>query len=245
MEEPVPAGHIGGRPLYGSMMKSIDAGHTFGNRVRMIKLPLIFLDEERWAGAITQFFFLSEALEKGLAQHAAHPMVIKLKELGLEVTPGYASDLCEVYGAEWRSIAEREKTTATACYVEILQSADPVQLCAAAFILYGALVVGGGKQTQAKVKSIFPRIEHKLFDVADDMKGARQKFKNIFTAIGKEFPEHFETMEREAARFMLLNNCVVLSIRCWSSTATKMTLTVAAVSIAAVATAVAFRRLAR
>jgi hypothetical protein len=101
--------------------------------------------------------------------------------------------------------------------------------------------VGGGKQTQAKVKSIFPRIEHKLFDVADDMKGARQKFKNIFTAIGKEFPEHFETMEREAARFMLLNNCVVLSIRCWSSTATKMTLTVAAVSIAAVATAVAFR----
>ena len=241
MEEPVPAGHIGGRPLYGSMMKSIDAGHTFGNRVRMVKLPLIFLDEERWAGAITQFFLLSEALEKGLAQHAAHPMVIKLKELGLEVTPGYASDLCEVYGAEWRSIAEREKTTATACYVEILQSADPVQLCAAAFILYGALVVGGGKQTQAKVKSIFPRIEHKLFDVADDMKGARQKFKNIFTAIGKEFPEHFETMEREAARFMLLNNCVVLSIRCWSSTATKMTLTVAAVSIAAVATAVAFR----
>ncbi|KOO27600.1 hypothetical protein Ctob_002616 [Chrysochromulina tobinii] len=73
------------------------------------------------------------------------------------------------------------------------------------------------------------------------MKGARQKFKNTFTAIGKEFPEHFETMEREAARFMLLNNCVVLSIRCWSSTATKMTLTVAAVSIAAVATAVAFR----
>ena len=59
MEEPVPAVHIGGRPLYGSMMKSIDAGHTFGNRVRMVKLPLIFLDEERWAGAITQFFLLS------------------------------------------------------------------------------------------------------------------------------------------------------------------------------------------
>ena len=37
----------------------------------------------------------------------------------------------------------------------------------ASFILYGALVIGGGKQTQAKVKRVFPNCEHVLFDVAE------------------------------------------------------------------------------
>ena len=127
-------------------------------------------------------------------------------------------------------------TQATAQYIAVLRGANGVQLCAAAFILYGALVVGGGKMTQAKVRSIFPNVEHKLFDVADDMKAARQHFKNTFTAIGKAFPEYFEEMEHEAANFMQLNNTVVLSIRCWGFKATK--LAVAAVSLAAMTTMV-------
>ena len=59
--EDVPIGHIGGPPLYGRMMRAISSGHTFGNRVRMLKLPLIFAEERLYAGAITQFFWLSEA----------------------------------------------------------------------------------------------------------------------------------------------------------------------------------------
>ena len=48
-----PVGHRGGPPLYGRMMKAIQSGHSFGNRVRMLKLPLIFLEEQLYAGAIT------------------------------------------------------------------------------------------------------------------------------------------------------------------------------------------------
>ena len=40
----VPVGHIGGPPLYGRMMSSISSGHDWANRIRMVKLPLIFTD---------------------------------------------------------------------------------------------------------------------------------------------------------------------------------------------------------
>lgn len=207
-ETEVPKGHVGGPPLYGRLMKSISRGHTFGNRVRMLKLPLIFVEETLYAGAIGQFFLLSEALEAALERHEAHPMVVKIKELDLAVTPGYAADLEQIYGLGWRAIVDREKTGATDRYIKILEEAEPVRLCAAAFILYGALVVGGGKMTQAKVRRVIPTCDHKLFDVAEDMKAARQHFKNTFTAIGKEWPEHFETLEQAAAEFMQLNNTV-------------------------------------
>ena len=33
----VPTGHVNGPPLYGRMMSAIASGHTWGNRVRMLK----------------------------------------------------------------------------------------------------------------------------------------------------------------------------------------------------------------
>eukprot|EP00966_Prymnesium_polylepis_P268541 6203793-Prymnesium_polylepis.2 len=73
------------------------------------------------------------------------------------------------------------------------------------------------------------------------MKVARQTFKNTFTAIGKEWPEHFETLETQAARFMALNNGVVLSISCVGRRATAAVASVA-VAAAAVGAAVWFTR---
>ena len=68
-------------------------------------------------------------------------------------TGRYESDLKELYGAEeWVAKAEAARTSATAAYVAELQTAAPVSLVAAAFIIYGALVVGGGKQTQLKAR---------------------------------------------------------------------------------------------
>jgi hypothetical protein len=229
----VPVGHRGGPPLYGRMMKAIQSGHSFGTRVRMLKLPLIFLEPPLYAGAICQFYWLSATLEARLAV-CEHPILAKVRALKLCVTPGYESDLRELYGEGWREAAERARTPATDAYLEQLRCAGPVSLAAAAFILYGALVVGGGKMTQRKVRKVIPACEHKLFDVAEDMQACRRDFKSTFTAIGKEFPEHFETLEAEAARFMALNNTVVLSVRCWGLRATVIAGSVAVCGAAAV-----------
>jgi len=212
-EADVPAAHRGEPPLYGKMMSAIASGHSWGNRLRMLKLPLIFASSSLYAGAIAQFYFLTEALEKALGRQQ-HPVVERVLGLGIVATPGYASDLRELYGTDWCARAEAEKTHATMAYIKTLEAAGPVELVAAAFILYGALIVGGGKMTQAKVRKVLPGSKHRLFDIKDDIKLARQEFKATFTAIGKDFPEHCETLTREAARYMALNNTVVLSIRC-------------------------------
>merc|ERR1712137_784168 len=213
-------------PLYGRMMQSIHTRHELGNRMRMLKLPLIFSEPRLYADAISQFYLLSRTLELRL-QSAHHPMVERVKALGLHVTPGYEADLCSLYGSAWRDKAEAAATHATKQYIKELNAADDVSLVAAAFILYGALVVGGGKATQAKVKKIFPSCEHALFDVAEDMASIRREFKGGFTAIGREWPEHFHTLEKEAARFMALNNTVVFAIRCWGRRASCVALTAA------------------
>ena len=67
------------------------------------------------------------------------------------------------------------------------------------------------------------------------MQAARRQFKACFTGIGKQWPEHFETLEREAAAYMARNNAVVVSVRCWGKAASYS----AAAALAGVVLAVA------
>ena len=133
---------------------------------------------------------------------------------------GYEADLAQILGPDWREEAEAALTAATRRYAAELEAADARRAVAAAFILYGALVVGGGRATQQKAKRVFPSCDHELFDVADDMRLARRRFKNCFTAIGKDHagakavaPEAADDVVAAAAHFMGRNNEVVLSVR--------------------------------
>ena len=203
--------------LFGKMMLAIRTSHTWGNRVRMLKLPLILTDMKLYAGAIANFYWLTRALELALASKdkADDPILAPVRALGLRLTEGYEADLAELFGNDsWQAAATRARTRVTEAYVATIEAADSVQLVAASFILYGALIIGGGKQTQAKVRKVFPRCTHALFDVAEDMKAARSAFRACFNDIGERFPQHRETLVSEASRFMQLNNQVVLSIRC-------------------------------
>ena len=137
---------------------------------------------------------------------------IDLKDLA----PGYAADLRQIFGdGAWPAA-----TAATEEYLKALRRAGPVEVVAALFILYGALVVGGGKQTQSKVKRLLPGCDHVLFDVSEDMRAARRRFKNAFTSIGKDHagvaavaPECADDLVRYASLYMRRNNAVVLSAR--------------------------------
>ena len=242
------------RPLFARMMGAIHVKHTRGNRVGFVKLPLILTDKQLYGGAIAQFYFLTERLEARLREHAAHPLVKHLlDELDLKpIAPGYEADLAQIFGVDdertplaWRAAAAATRTPATEKYLVALDNAGPVELVGAAFILYGALVIGGGKNTQKRVKRVLPGCDHVLFDVADGMPAARRRFKNLFTQVTKEHagkgpvaPEHGDALVAHAGRYMTRNNEVVLSVRCVPNWLYR----VAAVSIAAV-TVVAVRRL--
>lgn len=208
--------------LYGRMMKSIRTSHSIGNTVRMIKLPLIFTDARLYGGAIANFYWLTATLERCLEQAAAkepHGLVSEFRALlpPLSATAGYEADLADLFGAKWQQEATKARTAATAAYCAILETATQEELVGAAFILYGALVVGGGKATQRKVRKIFPACQHKLFDLSDDIVELRRRFKESFSQLGKSHPDLEDALVNQAARFMALNNTVVLSIRCLPS----------------------------
>lgn len=219
---------------YGRMMASIRTSHSIGNTIRMVKLPLIFTDPRLYGGAIANFYWLTKTLETCLDQASTSDpdgLVAELcKALPLHAAPGYEADLAQLFGEDWQEQAARARTPATDAYCTTLKEAGPVELVAAAFILYGALVIGGGKSTQRKVRKIFPSCEHKLFDIAENMVDARRQFKAAFNGIADAHPEHAEALVQGAAHFMALNNTVVISIRClpswwWPAAAVSVALT--------------------
>jgi len=212
----------GGRVLYSKMMKGIHTQHSWGNRVRMLKLPFILLDRSggMYAGAIAQFYFLTAHLEDALALQASHPWVEKLLALKMERRGGYEADLRQLLGPDWRGVAESLKTSATKNYCDTLDAASPESLVAAGFILYGALVVGGGKATQAKVRGIFPSCDHVLFDFGNHNK-LRRDFRRLFDGLGSAEDVNgcsaLDFLPQEASVYMGMNNEVVLSVRCVSN----------------------------
>ena len=225
--------------LFSKMMIAIQSAHTFGNNIRMVKLPLIFLDDQLYAGAIANFYWLTRAMEEGLERLKSDWKVERVRSLQLHVSPGYEKDLKQLYGKEsWLASAKAARTPATEAYVKELEEADATQIVAAAFILYGALVIGGGRATQAKVKKVFPACDHLLFDVSGgSMLEVRTSFRECFNNIGKEVSsEIFDELVRLAAYYMSMNNTVVISIRCTSVTALWRPATCLAIAIASAAT---------
>jgi len=226
------------RPLYGRLMSAIRVQHEWGNRVRMLKLPLILTDDRLYGGAIANFYVLTRALEAALEEHRQSPVVAHIVEsLQLEpMAPRYQADLEEIFGETWKvDVAAATRSAAVAEYLAALGQAGAIEVVAATFILYGALVVGGGKSTQAKVQRVFPRCQHVLFDVADDMRGARRRFKNAYTALGTDVaPEAADAVTEHVKTYMARNNAVVLSVRCLPFWWPRAAAAVAAVAVVAI-----------
>ena len=86
--------------LFSKMMIAIQSAHTFGNNIRMVKLPLIFLDDQLYAGAIANFYWLTRAMEEGLERLKSDWKVERVRSLQLHVSPGYEKDLKQLYGKE-------------------------------------------------------------------------------------------------------------------------------------------------
>ena len=134
------------------------------------------------------------------------------------------TNLCgmvRLFGDDWVSSTNTMKTSATEKYIKDIKDATDVEICSIAFILYGALVVGGGKATQRKAKKVIKSCDHALFDISDNMLQARKDFKETYRLLGEEYSNNFDDYVNYAQKYMGKNNEVVLSIRCtptwWTS----------------------------
>ena len=223
--------------LFPRMMLEIKQAHHVGNTIRMWKLPLILLDSLSYGGAIAQFYWLTKVLESCLDAHKDAPILARVRGLGHRIAPLYEADLAELFGGAWAEAARSARTPATDAYCRVLESSTPTQLVAASFIIYGALVIGGGKATQRKVAKVFRGCRHALYDVADDMLTARTAFRECYNATGAENPEAFDELVAEAGKFMARNNEVVVSVRVTPFWWWRVAVVAAAATVAAAACA--------
>jgi len=194
------------------MMKNIHSRHERGNSVGFLKLPLIFTDPKLWAGAIGQFYVLTKTLED--IEGGEMLQFVRRSLSHKPLAQGYASDLQQLLGTGWESeVMATMQTDATREYVEKMKRADDCSLCSAVFILYGALMIGGGKATQRKVKKIpaLRHCDHVLFDVE---MSAKARFRSTFDALAEKWPGEIDKLAQEARNWMDMNNKVVISVKC-------------------------------
>ena len=73
-------------------------------------------------------------------------------------------DLKALLGSNWQQLADEMKTPVAEEYVSRTKNANAYEIAAAAFILWGPLVIGGGAMMKPRIKKSFGEDSTRLFD---------------------------------------------------------------------------------
>lgn len=149
--------------LFQASMKVIRKAHFQANRIRaFLTLTGLFTDKPIYRNVIAIFYLLTKELETKLEYYAkkGDAVALKIRALGYHFSQGYEQDLKFLYDNDenWKEHAQQtlQKNAAAVEYLQKLQHAATSQeLAGAAFVLWGALIIGGGAVAMPRVKSAF------------------------------------------------------------------------------------------
>ena len=156
--------------------------------------------------------------------------------LGYSFSKDYEADLIFLLGPEWRSTIESWTTPPAKRYIERLQTATDEECIAAAFILHGPLVIGGGATLRPKVLRAFGEGATNVFtsvcgvDAKGRTRASRRKefiefYDTLLTTSGlstkddvrswssPDPPVGYKTIVKSCSEFMDLNNEMMMAVR--------------------------------
>lgn len=253
-----------GRPdgLFRACMDSIRQSHTIGQALRGSLIVVgLMTDRHCYAELLGQFYVVTYALETRMEEllfgcgnydrEASTLIVAKMKvALGYSFVAGYESDLLHLLGPQWRETIASWTTDPASRYVERLCTASDEECAAAAFILHGPLIIGGGAALRPRVARAFGEGATGVFEsvCGRDTKGRsragrRKEFIEFYDSLldhnddqtnDKSKDVRFNTIVRSCSEFMDLNNEMMMTVKrspWWRKYAAACT--VAAVSISA------------
>jgi len=205
--------------LFRSCMDAMKGGHSTGQALRHASLAAGLLTDARcYAELLGQFYLATAALEQRLQQQAVKqlPLASRLREqLGYSFTPGYEADLAHLLGENWRAQLAAMETAPAREYAAQLAVADDETLCAAVFILWGPMAIGGGAL-------ILPRVKKQFGE------GATHVFQSVVGGVGRParrdaFIKAFDGLVGSGARaasiaancrrLMSMNNDMMLAVK--------------------------------
>jgi hypothetical protein len=215
-------GNPGG--LFRSCMDTIRRSHSVGQALRTAALAAgVMSDRICYAELLAQFYVATAALELRLKDRKdASEMVKRVADLDYAFSPGYEADLMQLLGGNWRARVQGMMTKSSKQYVAMIQNGSDLDLVAAAFILWGPLVIGGGAALKPRVKKSFGENATNVFEsVVGGAKGGRvQRRKDFIVMIdgllgegGAGRDAEFRSIVAASAAFMDLNNGMMQEVR--------------------------------
>lgn len=212
--------------LFRACLQEIRSPHLRANRIRMILVTLmgLFTDKSVYREVLSIFYVLTRELERKLGERKKDDGVAsKIVALGYHFTPGYEKDLEFLYASDkatldWKGQAEAvvRQNAAASAYLAWLQDANRtnMDLAAAALVLWGGLVVGGGAMAQPRIKSAYGvEATHVFQDVIGPGREQRKLgFVTTWDGLAKPGSTAFENCVKSTRYCMNSNNAVLASI---------------------------------
>lgn len=222
--------------LFRSCMDKIKHSHGVGQTLRTAKLAAGLLsDKNCYAELLVQFYVVTKAMEKrmdamllqskesGDTHEHNYNLLRKVKnDLGYAFCHGYERDLEYLLGqSDWEKTVETWTTQPAMKYMERMMNANEDELVAAAFILWGPLVIGGGAALKPRVTRAFGvGATHVFEDVVGPRRAERRhQFIQVYdTLLDSEEEvnkkkETFNSIVQCSGEFMDLNNEMMMAVR--------------------------------
>lgn len=223
MQRALKRGKEGGG--YRDMLVAITRGHSIGQKLRgAMFVAGLMQNRTCYTETVVQFYTVTAAFERQLERaptgDGATRVRNQLQRLKMQFSGGYEEDLAELLGSDWRTTVSKMQSAAAREYVKMIEAHsvtdDGAVLAAAAFILWGPLVIGGGKSLERKIAKAYGKgVTHVFEPICKLSREEHDALKDIFASVMDELPGEGiqqEDMVEHAAKFMHMNNALMRSV---------------------------------
>ena len=179
----------------------------------------MFSDKNVYREVVSLFYVVTKELEHKLTDLRDDEIVKKLKTLNYAFTPGYEKDMLTLYSSDWEAKIQElvDENSVVAEYIAKVRSIKTGQEVAGAlFVLWGALVIGGGAIASRRVlKLCGPEATHVFADVTGPGRAERrEKFIQVWDSLSSDDDEpSFQAICTSCQECMAMNNRILASVK--------------------------------
>ncbi|KAL3800785.1 hypothetical protein HJC23_001622 [Cyclotella cryptica] len=220
--------------LFRACMDAIRTSHTLGQSLRNASLAAgLLTDRYCYAEMLGQFYVVTAALEERMDDFIKRAqekkvdarLVSRVKKLDYSFRSGYEIDLEALLGSNWKETITSWATEPARRYARRLQSANDVECVAAAFILHGPLIIGGGAALKPRVEKAFGKNATNIFSSVvgpsrGGRAGRRREFIQCYDQLLDGVSENdgregslFREIVAAVREFMDLNNEMMMAVQ--------------------------------
>lgn len=213
-------------------MDAIRKSHTVGQSLRNAAIAAgLLTDRYCYAEMLGQFYLATAALEKRMDELVVNEnetkidatLVKKVHKLGYTFRSGYEQDLQELLGSSWKETITSWANEPTKRYSKRVQHACDVECAAAAFILHGPLIIGGGAALKPRVEKSFGKDATNVFEnvigaARGGRSGRRREFIECYDQLLVDVDQDkkdrfFSEIVDAVSEFMDLNNEMMIAVK--------------------------------